>query len=396
MPYALLAGLLAALSTVGPFAIDTYLPALPAIGREFGASPAQVQHTLDAYMLPLGLMVMWHGAFSDAWGRKPVIVVSMLLFALASLVCVLAPSLDVLLLGRALQGIAGGAGMVVGRAVVRDLFEGARAQKLMSHVSMTFALGPAIAPILGGWIFRLWGWRAVFVFLALLGLALALACAWKLPESLPPAARQPLHPDYLLKTSGRILRTPLFLLLTLAVGCNFNGYFIYVLSAPHVLMDLLGLPETGFGYFFIPTVGGMMLGSACSGRLAGRLSGKRTIALGLGIMALAAAINLLVSHTLPPGILATVLPVCLYTFGMSIAMPSLTLLALELFPAQRGLASSCQSLLQMMVSASSAGLIAPLLWSSVGHMALGMAVALGLGALCFALARRLPHPGTPT
>ena len=174
--------------------------------------------------------------------------------------------------------------MVVGRAVVRDLLDGAAAQRLMSHVSMAFALGPAIAPILGGWIFSVFGWRAVFVFLALLGLVLAALSARYLPETHPPEARHPLHPGPLARRYKSVFTTPGFLLLTFTVSCNFNGFFLYVLSAPVFLMEHLGLPETGFGWFFIPTVGGMMLGSAASARLAGRLSPARTIARRCGIV----------------------------------------------------------------------------------------------------------------
>ena len=299
--------------------------------------------------------------------------------------CVFAGTIQTLLIGRGLQGISAGAGMVVGRAVVRDLMEGPRAQRMMSHVSMAFALGPAAAPILGGWIFSAFGWRAVFVFLALLGLVLASLCAWKLPETHPPEARHPLHPGPLARRYAEVFRTPGFLLLTFAVGLNFNGFFIYVLSAPVFLMRHLHLSETGFGWFFIPCVFGMMCGSALSARLAGGLSQARTIGLGYGLMLTATALNLGLSAMLPAGLPQSVLPIALYNFGMAIAMPSLTLLALEHFPTHRGLASSCQSFLQMLVGAAAAGALAPALWDSVLGLAGGAAGCLLLGLICFGL-----------
>ena len=391
MSYVQLAALLAALATVGPFSIDTYLPALQAIGGELHASPVEIQQTLTAYMLPMALMVLWHGALSDAYGRKRVIVGAMLLFAAASVVCVLADSIRMLLVGRALQGISAGAGMVVGRAVVRDLHEGPAAQRLMSHVSMTFALGPALAPILGGWIFSVFGWRAIFVFLALLGLTLAGITAWRLPETHPPAARHPLHPVLLARHYRETFTSAGFLLLTFAVGFIFNGFFIYVLSAPVFLLHHVGLSETGFGWFFIPTVSGMMLGSALSARLAGRLSPSRTITTGFALMLAAAVFNLVVSRWLAPGLPQSVLPVMLYNFGLAIAMPSLTLLGLDHFPHHRGLASSCQSFLQMLVSATTAGLIAPALWDSVTWLSFGMTGYLLAGMSCFGLWRLVYH-----
>ena len=385
MPYLQLAALLAALATVGPFSIDTYLPAFHAIGAELHATPVEVQQTLTAYMLPMAAMVLWHGALSDAYGRKRVIIASMLMFFVASLVCVFAGSIHMLLVGRALQGISAGAGMVIGRAVVRDLLEGPRAQRLMSHVSMAFALGPAIAPILGGWIFSLFGWRAIFVFLAGLGLVLALLTALKLPETHPPHARQPLHPGPLARRYRDVFTHPAFLLLTFATGLNFNAFFIYVLSAPVFLMTHLGLTEREFGWFFIPGVIGMMSGSALSARLAGRLTQARTAGVGFGVMILASLGNLAVSALLPPGLPQSVLPIMIYNFGMAVAMPSLTLLALEHFPTHRGLASSCQSFLQMLVSSVTAGLIAPALWGSVLGLASGMAGFVGLGLACSGL-----------
>ena len=392
MPYIQLAMLLAALATVGPFSIDTYLPALHAIGSDLGASQLQVQQTLTAYMLPMAAMVLWHGALSDAWGRKRVIVVSMLLFALASLVCVFAGSIETLLIGRALQGISAGAGMVVGRAVVRDLHEGPAAQRLMSHVSMTFALGPAIAPMLGGWIFVAFGWRAVFVFLALLGLGLALVTARRLHETLPPTARQPLHPVMLARRYAQVFSTPGFVLLTLAGGLGFNAYFLYVLSAPVFLIQHLGLPETGFGWFFIPTVLAMMAGSAVSARLAGRLSPARTVGVSVATMLAAAACNVAVSTLLSPGLPQSVLPIMLHTFGMAIGLPCLTLLALDHFPEHRGLASSCQSFMQMLVSALCAGVAAPALWGSVQELALGSAASLLMSLACCGLWWLRFHP----
>jgi DHA1 family bicyclomycin/chloramphenicol resistance-like MFS transporter len=316
-------------------------------------------------------MVLWHGAFSDAWGRKPVIVVSMLLFALASLVCVFAGSIETLLVGRALQGISAGAGMVVGRAVVRDMHGRPRAQRLMSHVSMAFALGPAIAPILGGWIHTAFGWRAVFVFLALLGLALAALSAWRLAESHPVEARHPCTRPAGAALLGRVhlARLPAA---DLCGELQLQRLLLYVLSAPVFLIQHLGLPETGFGWFFIPTVSGMMAGSALSARLAGRAVPGPHHRAWAGPMMLAAGLNLAVTSLLPPGLPQSVLPIMLYTFGMAIAMPSLTLLALDHFPTHRGLASSCQSFLQMLVSSITAGLVAPALWGSVGSLAIGM------------------------
>ncbi|MCB1938832.1 MAG: multidrug effflux MFS transporter [Rhodocyclaceae bacterium] len=391
-----LAAILAALAAIGPFSIDTYLPAFHDIGAGLAAHAYDVQLTLTFYMGPFAFMVLWHGALADRFGRRNVILVAMAVFALASLGCALAPSIHWLWLGRALQGMSAGAGMVVGRAVVRDVFDGAQAQRVMSQVMMMFAIAPAIAPIIGGWILALASWRAIFVFLALFGLALLVISARQLPETLPPDKRQSLHPAALARAYLAVVRDPVFLCVTAAVAFNFNGFFIYVLSAPTFLVTHLGLSPQAFGWLFIPAMVGMMSGAWLSGRLAGAWRPGRTIAAGFVVMALAAALNLVIHQLGAPGLPASVVPIPLYTFGMALAMPSLSLIALDRFPARRGLAASCQSFMQMALNAFTAAITAPLLWASVAHMSFGMAGYLALGAVAFTLAHRLARRGAVT
>ena len=384
----LLAGLLAALTALGPFSIDTYLPAFQAIGAGLSASPLEVQQTLTAYMLPFTFMILWHGPLSDALGRRRVILAGLAVFGLASLLCMVATDIHMLWLGRGLQGMSSGAGIVVGRAVIRDLLHGAEAQRMMAHVAVMFALAPAIAPVLGGWIFTGFGWRAVFAFLALLALLL-FVLSWRyLPETLEPSLRHSLHPAPLGRAYLEVLSSGAFVLLTLAVGFNFGGFFVYVLSAPVFVMEHLHLGAREFGWMFLPAVAGMMTGSFLSGRLAGRLSPGRTVAAGYGIMAVAALLNLAVNHWLPPGLPQSVLPICVYSLGMALTMPSLTLMALDLFPARRGLASSCQSFIQSGLTSLTSALIVPLLWSSPKILAAGMAGYLVLGLMSFLVYRR--------
>jgi len=383
-----LAAVLAALAAIGPFSIDTYLPAFPAIAASLSATQIEVQQTLTAYMATFAFMVLWHGALADRFGRRSVILVSMILFGVASLVCAFAPSIEWLWAGRALQGLTGGAGVVVGRAVVRDLYDGAQAQRLMSRVMMIFAVAPAIAPMIGGVLLAIAGWRAIFVFLALFAAALAYLTSRYLPETLPVAARHPLHPVSLGRAYAKVLGNGAFLLVAGAVAFNFNGFFVYVLSAPTFLIEHLGLGPQQFGWLFVPAVVGMISGSALSGRMAGRWSPPRTIGVGFAIMIAAALFNLSVAALMAPGVPQSVLPIALYTLGMALAMPSLTLIALDRFPARRGLAASCQSFLQVGINSLTAGVFAPVLWYSPLTLAAGMAGFVGLGGLAFASWRR--------
>lgn len=383
--------LLAALSALGPFSIDTYLPSFHAIGESLQATPLEVQQTLSAYLLPFAVMTLWHGAISDAFGRRRVILAALVLFGIASAGCVFATRIEHLWLLRGVQGISAGAGIVISRAIVRDLFDGPPAQRLMSHITMMFALAPAVAPVIGGWLQTLFGWRSVFAFLVLMTAVLGFACWRLLPETLPPARRQSLHAGYLGRTYWKVLSSPPFLFACAALSFNFAGFFIYVLSAPVFLMRHLGVPETGFLWLFGPAMLGLMSGSWIAGRLAGKLSLERTILAGYVVMGCAAAFNLGLNLALPPGLPWSVAPLFVYTLGMSLAMPCLTLLALDPFPAQRGLAASCQTFLQSGFNAVAAGLLAPLLWGSTLTLALGMgALMLAGGAVAWLHARSRP------
>ena len=384
-----LALLLACLSALGPFSIDTYLPSFPDIAQRLGATQIEVQQTLSAYLFSFAAMTLWHGAIADRFGRRRVILGALALFGVASLGCMLASSIGQLWFWRAIQGITAGAGIVISRAIVRDLYDGADAQRLMAQITMMFALAPAIAPVIGGWLQSAFGWRSVFAFLSLSTTVLLIACLYLLPETLPPEKRQSLRPSYLAATYRKVFSSPRFLFACAALALNFGGFFIYVLSSPVFLMRHLGLPETAFLWLFGPAMLGLMSGSWCSGRLAGRLSPGRTIAVGYLVMGCAASLNLALNLSLPPGLPWSVAPLFVYTLGMSLAMPNLTLFALDPFPAQRGLAASCQTFFQSGFNGVAAALIAPALWGSTLHLALGMAALLAIGGLAALAHRRL-------
>jgi DHA1 family bicyclomycin/chloramphenicol resistance-like MFS transporter len=381
--------LLASLAALGPFSIDTYLPSFHEIAEKLHATQLEVQQTLSVYLLSFAVMTLWHGAIADRFGRRKVILVAVGLFAVASAGCMLATRIEHLWFWRAMQGMTAGAGIVISRAIVRDLFDGPPAQRLMSQITMMFALAPAIAPVIGGWLQSWFGWRSVFAFLVVSTAALWLAC-WKLlPETLPLEKRQSLRPAYLGAAYWKVMTSPAFLFVCAAVSLNFAGFFIYVLSAPVFLMTHLGVPETGFLWLFGPAMGGMICGSWLSGRLAGKISPSRTILLGYMVMGGAAAFNLIINLALPPGLPWSVMPIFVYTTGMSLSMPSLTLFALDPFPAQRGLAASCQTFFQSGFNSISAALIAPALWGSTLTMALGMAGLLLTGGIAALLHQRL-------
>ena len=370
--------LLACLGMVGALAIDTYLPSMPSIGRQFAVGPLAVQQTLSVFLFTFAFMMLFYGTLSDSFGRRPVILVALSVYTLASAGAAFAPSFGVLLACRALQGLAAGAGSVVGQAIVQDRFEGAQAQKMMSHIMMVFGLAPAIAPILGGWLQVAFGWRSTFVFLTAFGGLLVLLC-WKLlPESLPVQQRHAFHAGAIARNYLKVLSHPRFLLLSLAVGMAFGGLSLYIGSAANFVMQILGLPETSFGWMFIPLISGMVVGSAWGGKRAASVAAVRMKWLGFGVMAAACVLNVLYTALFIPAVPLAVLPLMVYTFGLAVAMPAIQVAALGLFPDNRGLASSMLAFIQMMSFALVSGLVAPLLFDSAFKLACGVSAGLVL------------------
>ena len=364
---------------LGPFSVDTCLPSFPAMGRDLSLTPAELQQTLSAYFFPFAVMALFHGTLSDSFGRRPVILGSLVAYAIASVGCVFAYDLPQLLIFRVLQGMSAGAGMIVGRAIIRDSFEGHAAQRLMSLVTIIFGLAPAIAPILGGWLLVWFGWRAVFIFLALYALLLLAVSWWRMPETHPPSARQPFALVPLAGKYWRLARSPQLLLLCATVALNFGGFFIYVVSAPAFIYNLLGLNERQFAWLFVPGIAGVMIGAFLSGRFAGKLSPGRTLGIAYCIMFTAAAFNVTYSALAAPALPWSVLPVMIYAIGMALAMPSVILIALELYPANRGMTSSLLGFVHSFTSTIVAGAISPLLSHSGITLALGMTGLLVVG-----------------
>jgi len=373
-----LATILAALAMIGPFTIDTYLPSFPHIGAEFSATPAQLQQTLSLYLFTLAFMTLFHGTLSDSFGRRPVILVSLTVYAFASIGCALSASLPQLLLWRAIQGLSAGAGIIVGRAIIRDSLEGHAAQRLMSLVTMIFSIAPAIAPVIGGWLQGAIGWRAIFWFLTLYAVLLIAGTVRWLPETHPVADRQPFHAGPLLRNYLSLGSDRRLVLLCVMIAFNFSGFFLYIVSAPAVIYGLLGMTEKDFAWLFVPGIGGVMIGAFFSGRLASRLTPRRTVSIGYMIMCAAVVFNISYCTILPPALPWTVLPVMIYTIGMALVMPSATLLTLELFPKLRGMTSSLQGFAHSLFAALTAGLISPLVSGEA------LALALTTGALMLA------------
>ena len=396
MPTFLLTLILALLTMVGPLGIDTYLPSFHAIGADFGVSQLVVQQTLSVYVGGLAVMTLFYGTLSDSFGRRRVMLVSLGLFALASAAAAVAPSAGWLVFLRGLQGAAGGAGMVIARAIVQDKFKGAEAQRMMALIMMMFGVAPAIAPMIGGLLQSVWGWRSVFVFLTVFTVLLLAGGARVLQETLPANQREPFRAGVILRNYGRAFGRPRFMLMSAAIGLAFCGLPIYVGSAAAYVMDILHQPETAFGWLFLPLVGGLVSGSAVASRLARRLAPRRLVGIGFFIMTVAVGWSVAYTAVFTAAVPWAVLPFAVYTFGLSLASPGMTIMTMDEFPELRGLAASVQSFVMMMFFTIITGFIAPLLYSSAFKLSIGHAVGVAAGmALWIFAARGRGHAHTP-
>ncbi len=366
-----LAVLLACLGMLGPFSIDTYLPAFTGISNAIGATPVEMQQTLSAYLFGFALMNLFHGALSDSFGRRPVVLWGLALFTLASIGCALSQHIGALVFFRALQGMSAGAGIVVSRAVIRDMFPPADAQRVMSQVTIYFGVAPAVAPMVGGLLFVHVNWHAIFWFLAAIGLVLWVVNYRLLPETLHLDQRQPFNARNLLRGYWQLGSSAPFIMLVLASGIPFNGMFLYVLSAPVFLGEHLGMAPQQFFWFFMLTIGGIMGGAWLSGRLAGRIKPRHQIRHGFLIMLLVSIVNLVLNLLFEPQVWWALLPIAAYSFGWALMVPVVTLLVLDRVPERRGMASSFQACIASLANGVVAGVVAPL----VMHSTKGLAVA---------------------
>lgn len=384
---------LAGLGMVGPFSIDTVFPAFTGIERDFAITPVATQQLLSVYLVSFAALSLWHGPISDAVGRRPVVLAGTVAYTLASIGCALAPTFELLLLLRAVQGMSAGAGQIVSRAMVRDLYEGPQAQRVMSHIAMIFAVAPAVAPVVGGLLLLVADWRGIFIALAGYGVLLVIAVAVVLPETNPAQQRSPLRAALVVGSLWSIARSRDGQVLAVALTLTFAGMFAYISSAPLFIFGALGLGERDFWILFTPLIGGMVVGSWLGGRVAHRSSRARICAAGFALSVAGGLGNAVIGTLLAldptvPRLPWAVLMLPVITAGAALSMPIITLAMLDRFPDQRGAAASVQLFVSLLVNAVVAGAVAPVLGADTRWLAIGALVSTIGGALAWRGYRR--------
>jgi DHA1 family bicyclomycin/chloramphenicol resistance-like MFS transporter len=380
--------LLACLGMLGPFAVDTYLPAFASIKVSLDATPVEMQQTLSAYLFGFAAMNLFHGALADSFGRRPVILWGVAAFTVASVGCALSQTIGQLIFFRAMQGLATGAGIVVSRAVIRDMFAPAQAQRVMSQVTIFFGVAPAVAPLIGGLLYVHIAWQAIFWFLAAVGALLWIANWRLLPETLHADVVQAFNVRNLMAGYAQLLGHRNFMLLALASGIPFNGMFLYVLSAPAFLGESLHLAPTEFFWFFCTTIAGIMAGAWLSGRLAGKIRPRRQIRWGFVIMAITSVANVAANFLFDPQAWWALPLIGVFSFGWSLMVPVVTILVLDLVPERRGLASSLQAVVGSVANGFVAGLLSPLVMHSTRALALASFTLMCIGLVAWQVVKR--------
>ena len=381
----LIPGVLAALSMIGPFSIDTPFPAFPEMGRELGVGTEQLQLVVTVYLASFAVMSIFHGPLSDAVGRRPVMTVSISVYVVAALGCAVAGNLATLLVCRALQGLSAGGATIVSRTVIRDLFEGPQAQRLMSRVAIIFGIAPAIGPILGGAILQVGSWPLIFVFQGGLGVCLVLAVLFLLPETHPRERRVPLNVAEILRGLGAVAREGAFHRLAWSTALIFGAQFLYIGGAAVFVVDVLGQGELDFWKLFVPMIGSMMIGSWLCGRAAGGITARRLVSAGCTTSFAGGVIGVVVAATPVAADLPwAVVGVSLIALGNGITYPTLQLLMLDRFPTRRGAVVSLGSFIALVLNAVTAVAVVPHLAGSALAFATAALVGVAAGQLLWA------------
>jgi DHA1 family bicyclomycin/chloramphenicol resistance-like MFS transporter len=367
--------LLAGLSAVGPLTTDMYLPSLPDIARLLDASTAQVQLTISSYMIGFAVGQIVYGPVSDRHGRKPVLLAAIALYCTASLACALSTSIEMLIAARALQALGGSGGIVLARAIVRDLYAGDRAGRELSVIGAVMALAPVLAPIAGGALQIGFGWRSVFFTLVAAGLAGGGVVWWLLPETLTQRAAEPISLSSIAASYRAVGRNPAYLAYVGLATMSFAGLFAWISGASFVLQDLYGLSPFAFGIAFAVGSVGYMTGSMLSAHLTRWLGLDRIIGVG-GVVIAAGGLGMTAAVALGfTSALSLVLPMAVYLAGMGMVLPQSFAGAMTPFPERAGAASSLLGFIQQSVAAVCGAIVGVLLGQSAWPLAGGVAAA---------------------
>lgn len=379
--------ILGSLAALGPLSMDAYLPALPSLSEDLDASAAAVQLTVTACLLGLAMGQLVAGPFSDRLGRRRPLLVGLAGYAVVSALCALAPSVWALVVLRLLQGLCGAAGIVIARAVVRDLHDGTGAARVFGLIMVVTGAAPILAPIGGAAVLHFGSWRGIFVALAVAGAAICVASLVGLPESLPPSRRRSDGLRRTLSVFRGLLRDRWFVGHGLATGLVFGAMFAYIAGSPFVLQEIYGLSPAGFSLVFALNALGIVTASVLGSRVVGRVPPGALLRAGL-VESCAGAATLLLAVVLDLGVVVVCIALFAVVTAVGLVMPNATALALADHPETAGSASALLGLMQFVVGAAAAPLVGLAGAEDALPMAITIAVLAGAALVQFELLTR--------
>jgi DHA1 family bicyclomycin/chloramphenicol resistance-like MFS transporter len=361
--------LLGALSAVGPFSIDMYLPGFQDIARDLQTDIAHVGQTLTSYFIGISIGQLIYGPIIDRYGRKGPLQLGLIIYTVASLLCILSPSIDALIGLRGLLALGGCAGMVASRAIVRDLFPVTETAKIFSQLMLVMGAAPIIAPTVGGWMVSIWGWKSIFLFMGSFSTIMLIAVARLLPESHQPDRSVDLRPTRVLKDYFFVLKEPVFLTFALASGFASACLFSYISGSPIFYMEIAGFSNTEYGWIFGMNALGFIGGSQLNSVMLKKYDSEKVMSTAVISLVICALLLLF-------GSLLNILPtqvaiafIFLYLLSLGFISPNTAALSLQPFTRSAGSASAMLGFIQMLMGALASGIISYLTDSSVIPMA---------------------------
>jgi DHA1 family bicyclomycin/chloramphenicol resistance-like MFS transporter len=337
----------ALLTALGSMSMALYTPAMPALVSAFGTTMSLVKATLTAYFAGFAFTQLVVGPLSDAFGRRPIAFVFLALYVVGGFVAVFAPTIEILIAARLVQGIGAAVGVAVSRAIVRDLFTGQESARVLATIGIVLSIGPAVSPTIGGVVLQLAGWRAIFVVMLLLGIAAFVAVHRFMVETNTAPEPDLVRPSRMIAAYGRLAGDVRFLRPALSLGLSVGSIYALGTLLPFVLIGRVGLDPTLFGMGMLAQTGSYFVGGLAARALMGHMGAERLVTPGLVIAFVGAAATLLLEHPLEPGWAVVMAPIGLYAFAVALVIPALTTRVLAPFPEIAGSASALLGFLQI-------------------------------------------------